>query len=133
MSNKKVYKLEHWDTNAEIYIEIDLDFQVTKHKVTQEEAIKEMVEFWGGWQSRLRENKGDYTTTFIKQIAKYSFIEGLENDWNEEGIVSYWSKWNEGFYPLPEIGVNITYFNCPEVDFDEISFEDVTSVGSNAT
>lgn len=126
MNTKKTYKLSHWDTDARIHVEIDIDFKVEKHKISQEEAIKEMVEFWGGWKYRLKKNKGNYTVTLIKQIAEYSFMEGFKNNWDEDEIVDYWSKWNEGFYPLPEIGINITWFDCPEVDWEDILIEDIT-------
>jgi hypothetical protein len=50
-------------------------------------AIREMVEFWAGWESDL-ENAGDYTTCWLKKLAHYILVEGKV------------PKDEEGWYPL---------------------------------
>lgn len=49
--------------------------------------IKEMVDFWTGSSDRLEENDGDYTKTFLKQLASECFKIGLANNYNTHGIV----------------------------------------------
>ena len=76
------------------------------------EAIKEMVEFWGNWKNRLKENNGNYTTTWLKQLAKYILNSGVRPDTSLD---------NEGWYELNgSYDIKITYFSRFEFDEDEI-------------
>lgn len=52
-------------------------------------AIKEMVEFWSGYEDRLREAKGDYTQAFLGYVARFCCRNNRPP-----------GKDDEGWYPL---------------------------------
>ena len=47
-------------------------------------AIKEMVQFWSGWQQALHLARGDYTDCWLRKLARFIVISGFE-PCNEEG------------------------------------------------
>src|SRR4051812_1995781 len=55
--------------------------QITDSEKTRE-VIKEMVEFWGNWEDRLRDNGGDYTKTWLKQLVIEILCSGHPPDKN---------------------------------------------------
>ncbi len=73
-------------------------------------SIREMVEFWAWWEDRLASNGGDYTRTWLKQLALYIVRRGrIPHD-------------DEGWCPLDgnAPGIKVTSF-CPwEPDEDLI-------------
>lgn len=64
--------------------------------------IKEMVEFWMGWEDALNENDGDYTRTWLKNLALFIMRRGMLPDGDEgwaplEGSMGIsvvkWDRW----------------------------------------
>lgn len=83
------------------------------------EAIKEMVEFWMGWESRLGLNDGDYTKTFLQQLSRNILIESM--DYNLHGIISKYDD-REGWTKMDgSKGIEIISVNNWE--FYENNFE----------
>jgi hypothetical protein len=81
-------------------------------------AIKEMVEFWGGWEQRLKFNDGNYTMTFIKDIAP--IILDLSKEWNFQGILDQFKEM-EGYYELNG-SQGITLLEVDHLSYDEDDF-----------
>lgn len=65
---------------------------ITKVEITptpiSESAIREMVEFWAGWESDLETYYDDYTACWLAKLAHYILVEGKA------------PKDEEGWYPL---------------------------------
>lgn len=78
-----------------------------------ETLIKEMVEFWMGWQDRLAENDGDYAQTWLKDLARFLIRnQRIPNQWMED----------EGWYPFTEQhGITVKDHDIWEPDEDLIS------------
>jgi len=81
---------------------------------TAAQPIKEMVEFWSGWEERLKDNSGDYLNTWLKQLA--IFI--LRNHCRPTDIK------DEGWYSLDgRHGINLLFWHAWEPDESMISIE----------
>lgn len=122
----KTFRFQHFDTLCEIYLTINTEFQITAYDNTQEEIIKDCVEFWGGWAYRLKNKfNGNYMLDFLHHIAERSFRAGIEHDYNLDGIKNFWTDPPEGYYPLSEIGIEIELWSCPLLDFDELDWDEI--------
>jgi len=74
--------------------------------------VKEMVEFWAGWESRLAANDGDLVQTWLKQLAMFI----LRNDRVPAN--------DEGWYPLDgSHGIKINSVTSWDFDEDEIGVD----------
>lgn len=80
MSETKRYQLSFEKLNWECIIEINesLVINVTQ-KITTADLIQRWIELGKGWKSRLRANEGDYTVTFLQQVANILFRICVEN------------------------------------------------------
>ena len=101
----KKYELEYdWATLA----------CVTIDEVKAEESIREMVEFWSGWEDALEDNQGDYTRTWLKNLAKFILRNGrIPHD--EEGWV-----WLQGTH-----GITVKLMDVWRPDNDEIEIKEL--------
>ena len=82
------------------------------HKSSQ--AILEMVEFWSGWEDRLKRAKGDYTLCWLRMLANQLLLEGR----------SVALRDIEGWAPLDgSYGIKLTHFWPWEPDEDLITIE----------
>lgn len=102
------YKIEHRDTDQEFIVEID--------EAKAAEVIKQMVEFWTGWEFELELNDGDYITTFCKQLgSKLTLLTAEYLHYNVVGIREDLIEC-EGWYACrEEFGIkliSITPFDC---------------------
>ncbi len=59
----KKYTLTHLDTGWEMVVGID------ETNPSSAQTIKQTVEFWSGFESRLMRNDGDYTQTFLTMLS----------------------------------------------------------------
>ena len=75
-----------------------------------EKPIKQMVEFWSGWEYDLRENDGDYTKTWLKMLANFLLERRREPDLDEG-----WCKLDGSF--------GIKLLNSWNYEFDEDQLE----------
>jgi hypothetical protein len=95
MSNIKNYQVEHRPTSGGIEVEIDLDFTKKintpngEEDYTIEKLIKDMVEFWTGWEDKLEDNTGDYLDTFLKQLCREVITITAHNNLNHLGVIDY--------------------------------------------
>ena len=68
--------------------EVQIDFRecliVEINHLLADEIIKEMVEFWNGWEGRLEQERGNYTHTWLKSLAIY-FLHSNTLPNNDEG------------------------------------------------
>lgn len=56
--------------------------------VASQRAIKEMVEFWSGWESKLEDAYGSYVTVWLTMLTRFLVLNGkVPRD-------------EEGWYPL---------------------------------
>jgi hypothetical protein len=113
----KKYKIEYPELYWELNVEIDEDFKIEGIDgiSTTREAIKSMVEFWAGWQRQLKENGGDYTITFLKELARTCLYDHIGENHNMEGVISYFED-EEGWFAMDgSNGIKITFM-------DETSF-----------
>lgn len=112
----KTYHIEFTPIYWECTIRID------EEKARQ--PIREMVEFWHGWESHLDDNDGDYTKTFIQQISRTILymvagrnlnINGVRNEFNNlEG----WCKM-DGTHGIEILSVDEVEFHYDDFEIEE--------------
>jgi hypothetical protein len=79
------------------------------------DVIKEMVEFWGGYEHRLDDNGGDYVKTWLKQLSNHILYDGKPPH-----------KDDEGWVPLDgSFGIKVVSWQRYEFDGDLIEVEEV--------
>lgn len=95
----RVYTVEHEPTSAEIKVEINFDykFQYGELQMSMNDMMKEMVDFWVGFEYRLNDNNGNYFETFLKQLCHEVMILGLDK--NVLGIISEFNN-REGWWKI---------------------------------
>ncbi len=77
------------------------------------EAIREMVEFWMGWERKLKHTEGDYTKCWLIQLARYV----LQHGETPEG--------SEGWYPLDgSYDIKLIWSGTVDIDDDLITIEE---------
>ncbi len=113
----KKFSIEHTPTYASITVQIDFGFKI-KHNpnFTVEGAIKEMVEFWTGYEKRLDQNDGDYTKTFLKQLCQECIVIQMSENYNLLGIIKEFNDregWNkmDGDYGIEIVSFEPTDFS----------------------
>jgi hypothetical protein len=78
-------------------------------------VIKEMVEFWGNWEKRLRDHNGNYTQCFLHQLGRCILRGGRE-------VVKGGA---EGWYPLNgSHGITVLGVWPPDFDDDLVTVEE---------
>lgn len=74
--------------------------------------IKEMVEFWMGWEDAVEDNDGDYTKTWLQNLALFIIRNGRP------------PSDDEGWVPLDGThGITIKTWDAWRPERDEISIE----------
>lgn len=118
---KKQFKVTHgWHQEMSCVVEIYFDFPSTFDR------IREMVEFWAGWEKRLSWNHGDYVKTFLQMVGgrvqDMALSEGLDT-WC---IRSAFAKL-EGWYPMDgSEGINILRHSTLVYDCDDFEVQEVS-------
>lgn len=123
----KTYKITFPDLTWECTVEIDPDF--IRHinspdgleTLTVADTIKIMVEFWWDWESRLFYNNGDYTITFLQQLANEILTTIISNNYNLDGVIYDFNN-KEGWCPM-DGSHGIKIINADEVDFRDRDFQ----------
>jgi len=106
----KMYNLGHaFQSDWKMTVEID-------HEIADKQ-IKEMVEFWRGWEFRLSENEFDYTVVFLKQLAHEVFCAQVAECYNLTGIIEHFNKL-EGWTPIDgSMGITIKEVSSDAIEF----------------
>jgi len=117
----KKFKITHDWLTWELEVEID--------EAKAQPAIKEMVEFWMGWENALDENEGDYTKTFLQNLARECITIAIANNFNMRGIISAFNDGKrEGWTPMDgSQGIKITGVDLYNFERSEFSIEEVQS------
>ncbi|MHB8209121.1 DUF2528 family protein [Mucilaginibacter sp.] len=122
---KKTYIVVYGPTSWKCQIAIDEDFKVpfindeTKLPEDTKWAIKEMVEFWGWWQERLDRNEGDYTKTFLQQLAREINYIQVEYDYNLRGVIEEFEN-REGWFKMDgSLGIEILSIDDFEMEYHD--------------
>jgi hypothetical protein len=87
----KKYKIQHTENYWEMEVEIDHE-NADKH-------IKDLAEFWAGWEHDLRVCGGDYTKLFLRNLAYKVWREMVSHDWSLNGVLSLFEG-VEGWYQM---------------------------------
>jgi hypothetical protein len=121
---KKTYCIENLATWTECSVEVDLDFVLpfkNDDKITTTaDAIKDMVEFWIGWENRLEANQGDYTITFLQQLAREINYIQIEYNYNLIGVIDEFRNRNGWCAMDGSFGIwikQIDDFELPTTDY----------------
>ena len=124
------YKVQHADYYWECSLEIDEDFVIEslsepEKPYTTKDAIKDMVEFWGDWKYKLRQNGGDYTKTFIKQLAISALYDVIGESHNLLGVLGYFEE-SEGWFAMDgSNGIKILFVDDFDFYGDDFRIEEV--------
>lgn len=106
---KQLYEVEYGPAFWECTIVID-------HTPDTEDAMKAMVEFWIDWESHLEANDGNYTKTFVQQLAREAYWIQAEHHVNLKGVIEQF-KHREGWTQMDgSFGFTITYVDNFSVD-----------------
>lgn len=123
--NIKKYNVEHTPTYGAIVVEIDFDFVSKIKNETGEEdypvaqCIKDMVEFWHGYQLKLAANDNDYTKTFLKQLARNIISLLASRNLSTFGVIEE-MRGEEGWCPLDgSLGIKLLSVDDPEMSTQE--------------
>ncbi|WP_432328877.1 DUF2528 family protein [Mucilaginibacter sp. P25] len=115
---KKMYEIEYGPTWWECTVVVD-------HTPEVDNAIREMVEFWGGWENLLKENKGDYTKTFLKGLARDINYIQAEYDYNLTGVIQEYAEGREGWCKMDgSAGIEITAIDDFDFSYDQYVVSD---------
>lgn len=109
----KIFKItfDFWEAK----IEIDT--------VKAEAVIKEMVEFWTGWEHRLYLNDGDYIKTFLENLAQVIIRDSIE--WNLQGVRRAFEN-REGWCKMDGTeGIKIIYIDRWTFDEDDFLITEI--------
>lgn len=88
-------------------LEVKIDHQLA------ETPIKEMVEFWSGWEYDLEENNNNYTTTWLKNLIRFYIRRGRIPK-NDEGWCSFEGKF----------GITVKSLDYFDISDDNINIEE---------
>ncbi|MEQ9309711.1 MAG: DUF2528 family protein [Balneolaceae bacterium] len=112
------YRIEHDDTYWECTVQIDHE--------KADPAIKEMVEFWLGWEDLLDENDGDYTKTFLQNLAYLVLVLVIGKNYNLFGVTEEF-KDLEGWVPLDgSFGIKLLQVESNPIDEDQFTVINIT-------
>jgi hypothetical protein len=123
----KKYKVTYEPLSTECVISIDEDFVIdhisthVEEPYTTRDAIRSMVEFWSGYEGRLRNNEGDYTKTFLQQLSREINIIQIIESYNLTGVIEAFND-REGWFTLDgSSGIWINFID--DVDFAHSDYE----------
>jgi len=88
-----------WECTIQIDFSHILEKYSKEKPFTVEDAIKSMVEFWSGHEAILEEEEGNYTTAFLRMIARSIFYEMCSKNYSLEGIIARYDD-REGWYKM---------------------------------
>ncbi len=92
---------------------------VTIDSKKAEAPIKDMVEFWSGWEGNLRDSDDDYTICFLRNLAMFVLREGRK----PSGVVDGEGE-DEGWVPLDgTYGITVNKVLPHEFDRDLVEIE----------
>lgn len=119
--SKQQYKIEHnWYSDIYTIVEIDFDFPRVEDK------IRQMVEFWAGWEHKLKVNEGDYLKTFLQQVASWCW--SPRQTYNTWALVGWFNE-EEGWFPLDGThGITILQSETIEIEDGEFEVSEVQGV-----
>ena len=125
----KKYTIKYPDIYWECEIEIDEDFITPTYKksdppVTTKDRIKQMVEFWSDWEDRLEDNDGDYTKTFLQQLASRCLEIVISNNYNLFGVIGEFEEAEGWFKMNGSYGITITSVDDFEFQYSEFQIEE---------
>lgn len=111
---KMSYGIEYGPTWWECTVEIDHNDETLAN-------IKSMVEFWMGWEDRLETNDGDYTKTFLQQLAREICMIEVEFNYNLVGVTGEFNN-REGWCKMDgSMGIKIV--NVDDFEFEHRQYE----------
>lgn len=110
----KTYKLTHSETYWDGTVEID------DANPTAAEVMQQVVEFWMGSETRLNENDGDYTRTFLKMLGQKLVLMQLHLGYNLAGIIEEMADEEGGPMLDGSHGIKLVRCDCPEVNEEDI-------------
>lgn len=113
---KKQFKVQHeWHDDMMCIVEIDFDFP----NIMQ--SIQQQVEFWYGWEQKLKRNDGDYVKTFLQQLGSHVQDIALGTGYNTWGVKEEFNS-REGWAPMNGLaGINILHHT--RLEFEDQEFE----------
>jgi len=122
-TGKKQFKVtNNWDDDMNCVIEIDFNHPDVVDK------IKNMVEFWSGWEDLLYDNDEDYVKAFLKMTGADIQRVALERDYNTQGVRSAYDD-REGWYKMDGTdGITILQHSTIEWDEDDFEIEETSGV-----
>lgn len=89
------------------------------------DRIKEMVEFWSEWESLLSDNNGDYTSAFLKQLARQAYMIASSNQYNTYGVVEEFNDM-EGWCKMDgSCGIKILSTDDVDVSYGDFEIESI--------
>jgi len=103
--------------DMEAIIEIDFSHEGIMEK------IKNMVEFWSGWEYHVSTNNGDYVQAFLKTLAADIQDVALGMNYNTQGVRSAYDD-REGWCKMDGTdGIDILQHSTIEWDADDFEVE----------
>lgn len=102
--------------NCQYDWELICELEIDEEKATP--YIKEMVEFWYGWEAKLKLNNGNYIETWLKMLTRFIvFNKRLPGD-------------TEGWYDIEKenYGIKLLFWTYPDLDDSNISVEVVKEI-----
>lgn len=129
----KVYTVElpfhDWECEIEINLSVKGTFPGQTEQFDAERVMKESVEFWAYWESRLEANNGDYTKTFLQLTARSIYFRMCKNNYSISGLIKDFAD-SEGWYPMDgSMGVRIISADDVEHDDSEFIIKSIKEVG----
>lgn len=101
------------ESNDDHYIECKV--KIT-HTPETDALIKEQVEFWMGWEGRVK--KKGYTNVFLQNLTKMAYV--FSRDYSLNGIIRRIGE-SEGWYPVDgSVGIELLEFEYESPDWDEL-------------
>jgi hypothetical protein len=99
--NFQPYPAEHPLWYYQVEIEPNKVINIAGRDTTCLELIRTIVEYWPGYQERLREEAGDYTACYLKQMAKELFsLTGMAHGSINLADAIGWFRKMRGYVPV---------------------------------
>jgi hypothetical protein len=126
----KVYNINHPMTSWACSVEINEEFII--QTLSEPDApystkmlMKEMVLFWMGGKSRLKENDDDIAKTYLQQLGREILIILTEQDLNVHGVISEFEN-REGWSKLDgSFGIKLLDVDNVDIAHDEFEIEEL--------
>jgi hypothetical protein len=115
---KTKFQLSHLLQNWQAIVEVDEN--------RDSAAMRHAVEFWSGWNSRLRRHEGDWKSAFLEQLAREIFYVQAENSFTLVAEVVGAFMGREG-WPKLDGSQGIKLISVEEVafDYEDFTFEEI--------